>query len=154
MTDIVTSIDELEEPEDRALRTDLGLRPSYYPDRSSHPDTRPCPSWCWVGQSDGEYDHEIDVHHPMTAEHSMSGAPRIVASQYAGEAVRREGWTQTATIELHLRQRGQGEPLIEVYLRQWLGQKQHFEEVLRLSVTDAEELSRALAHYAQVANKG
>jgi hypothetical protein len=145
------------EAEDEAVSRTLGLRPiAYRKDemKHSHPDQRPCPSWCWVGQDD-EAGHEVDSHDPMTAVHTMPASPHIVASLYEGEVSRRSDGggsvVVTATIEVHLEQVGQGDPTVTVYLRHYVEQKHRFDELLRLTLTDTEELSTSLAHIVRVA---
>lgn len=143
------------EPEQAKLRQLLGLRPSYFSDEESdnHPDRRPCPTWCWVGQDD-EYDHDVDWRHPLTATHTMGGTPHVVAELYSGSYTRAGGETvyESATIEPHLEQEGQEAPTIRVHLRHWLShQEMSHEEVLRLSLSDADELSRTLDYLVRLA---
>lgn len=142
------------EPEDATIRRLLGLRPNHFSDEGpdNHPDRRPCPSWCWI--EDSEYDHEVDWRHPLTATHTMSGSPHVVAELYNGSFTHVAGETvyNTATIEPFLEQEGQEEPTIRVSLRHWVShQEQSFEEVLRLSLTDAEELVTALNYLVKTA---
>lgn len=151
-------IDEVEQHEEReatAIRKQLGLRPVHYPERpGGHPDQRPCPSWCWVGQSHGEYEHEIDPRDPMRALHDVGSDAHVVASLYAGRPARGDGdrWAETATIEAGMEQRGQGEPVIRVCVRHYADGEHHYDEALRLSVTDAQELAAVLAHLVRVAD--
>src|SRR4051794_20704574 len=93
---------------DQALRRRLGLRPVVYPDRWEHPDTRPCPPWCWVTRSDGVHRHEIVAAHPMRALHHVAEIVRIVASLYPGEPLLGVGKSQmrTATVDADLTQLG------------------------------------------------
>jgi hypothetical protein len=77
-------LDEHLEKSDVAITRHLGLRPTHYSERGPHPDERPCPSWCWIGQSNGEYEHEIDVTQPFVAFHSMEGTANIAAHSYPG----------------------------------------------------------------------
>lgn len=146
--------DSLGEPEYAAVRQQLGLRPCAYADDGAgrHPDRRPCPSWCWVGQSGGEYDHEVDYAHPMEAHHRHDGIPHVVASLYRGQLVSGgERYVAAATIEPHLEQVGQGSPIIRAYLRHWEGREQKFGEVLKLTLTDARELAAALTYLIETA---
>lgn len=147
--------DSLCEPEYAAVRQLLGLRPDAYADDGidRHPDRRPCPSWCWVGQSGGVYDHEVYAEHPMEAEHHHGPIPSVVASLYQGSIVR-DGdvnYVQAATIEPHLEQVGQGAPVIRVSLRHWKGRESKYAEILRLSLTDAQELATALTYLVETA---
>ena len=151
---------DYEEPADADLRAQLGLRPIYYSSsgvKGSHPDQRPCPSWCWIGQSD-EYEHEVIGQHPMSAIHTLEGTPSIVASQYWAPRHKLSGdGVGPATIEFHLDQVGQGDPVVKVYLRAHeAGSTEEerrigFAEVLRLSLTDAEELATVLQHLVRLA---
>jgi len=146
------------EPEDETFTRTLGLRPTAYSDddlKSSHPDQRPCPPWCWVGQQE-EYGHEVLCGNPTNATHSMAGAPHVLASLYEGDRYQADAHghgrvVMTATIEVHLDQIGQGDPTLTVCLRQHVGRESRYDEVLRLTLTDADELSRALAHVVKVA---
>lgn len=151
--------DATDEPEYAAVRQELGLRPHAYlesgPD--NHPDRRPCPSWCWVGQSRGEYDHEISVRHPMTARHDHDRTPHVVASLYQGESScdnNGDRYVTAATIEPVLSQVGQGAPQISVHLRHYEAGKFHFGEILKLTLTDAQELATALTYLVQTADAG
>jgi hypothetical protein len=137
------------EPETAKTRQHLGLRPhvfnQYGPD--GHPDRQPCPSWCWVGQSDDDReDHEVDPARPMSATHHMEGHPQVVAELYRGDSYGPSTRvTQAATIEPVFEQMGQEDPTIRVWLRHWpTHQEQEFNEVLHLSLTDAQELAVAL----------
>ncbi|HXH80600.1 hypothetical protein, partial [Nocardioides sp.] len=120
-THVLDHLREHVEESDFALTERLGLRPTHYPDSSdkaTHPDQRPCPPWCWVGQNK-EYGHEIEWNYPATALHSMEGVPTVFASRYAGHCSGNSSTgdrdIRAATIEPHLKQRGQGEPVIDVY---------------------------------------
>jgi len=73
--------DGYEEPENAVLRREPGLQAIHYPDSGSHPDQRPCPSWCWIGQHE-EYEHEVNSRHPLDAEQRLDARPSIVASLY------------------------------------------------------------------------
>ena len=80
---------QFEEPEDACLRRELGLRPTHYLEHSAsqkdpHPDTRPCPSWCWIGQEGDDFVHEVNWEHPLSAMHTMGATPSVVASLYPG----------------------------------------------------------------------
>ena len=126
--------DSLCEPEYAAVRRLLGLRPDSYNDEGvdNHPDRRPCPPWCWVGQSHGEYGHSIDRAHPMDAEQHHDGIPHVVASLYQGHLVSggEHRYIQAATIEPHLEQLGQAAPVIRVALRHWEGQEARYGDIL------------------------
>ena len=39
----------------------MGLRPTHINEDGPHPDRRPCPAWCWVGRTGGEYDHLVPL---------------------------------------------------------------------------------------------
>jgi len=153
--------DEIEEPEDAALRRELGLRPSVYSDHSSsrkglHPDQRPCPSWCWVGQHE-VYGHEMDYMHPLEAGHEMGSKPEVVASLYQGAPPigGDDRYIQTATIEPRLEQVGQAAPVINVAMRRHDGREQNYaDEFLRLTITDARELVVALNYLIEAAERG
>lgn len=146
------------EPEDAAVRQQLGLRPSVYASDGidTHPDRRPCPSWCWVGQSGGEYDHEVDCSHPMTAAHRHDGIPHVVASLYQGDnnssKYEEDRFIQAATIEPHLEQLGQGAPIIRVALRHSEDGVSKYGEILKLTLTDAQELAAALTYLVDTAD--
>ena len=153
---------EHEEAEDVALRRELGLRPNHYSDDSAtqkglHPDQRPCPSWCWVGQ-DETYGHEVDCMHPLEAGHRMEPTPYVVASLYPGQppiGTPDCRFVQTATIEPRLEQDGQAPPVINVGMRRHDGRDQNYEdEFLRLSITDARELVLALNYLVEPAERG
>lgn len=108
--------DSLVEPEYAAIRQQLGLRPHLYATDGAdiHPDRRPCPSWCWVGNSGGKYGHEVEWDHPVGALHSFDGIAHIVASLYEGAVARgsEPRWVEAASVELDLEQRGQEAPII------------------------------------------
>lgn len=147
---------EYEEPQNAALRTQLGLRPAHYiyDEHEDHPDKRPCPPWCYI--NDVEYAHEVEAGRPLTAMHAYDVCPGVVASQYPGRFHKERGGdpahVETATVECHLQQRGQDDPLIRVYLRQpaELGGSE-LTKPMRLSVTDAREVAALLTHLVQVA---
>lgn len=148
--------DDYIEDSDAQIRRQLDLRPANYAaDRGgpgTHPDQRPCPSWCWVGQSD-EYDHEMDYTHPLEAEHNMGAIPHVVASLYPGDPGHAgDRVVSAATIEPRLEQVGQGDPRIAVGFRRYRGRESLFDlEYLRLSLTDARELARVLNHLVDLA---
>jgi hypothetical protein len=147
--------DTYEETADHALRGQLGLRPIAYRNdehKGAHPDQRPCPSWCWIGQSN-EYDHEILQAHPLAALHTTDGTVSMAASQYRGRRGSRPmDWIEMATLEARLEQLGQGEPVIRLALRAvGAGREGALDEDfdkdrLNLSVPDAEDLVVVLQH--------
>jgi hypothetical protein len=152
-----TSEIDYEEPADATLRAHLGLRPIVYNEHDCTADPRPCPSWCWIGQSNGEYEHEIEPSHPMSATHTLEASPSIVASQYVGDSVRGEDprLVTPATIEPRLEQVGQGEPIVHVALRHGYGKQHTYEDDrLLLSLDDARELVTVLNHLIETADKG
>jgi hypothetical protein len=141
----------LEELSTQAVRAHLGLRQEYYLDELQHPDQRPCPSWCWVGRTRGEYGHELAWSHPMAARHALGGAVPVVASLYPGEHLR-DG-AHAASIEVDMHQLGQRAPVIALSRRQYPdGHTMKWEwQLLKLSVEDARELAIALNYVADLA---
>ncbi len=146
-----------EESGDAALRDQLGLRPIAFNDsqsKGSHPDQRPCPSWCWVGQSD-EYDHEIETVRPFVARHVTESMPAVAASLYSGFSDR--NLVGTATIETSLQQIGQDASSIRVALRRshhepGKGRVEDYEShLLDLAVDDARDLVKVLGHLIHLA---
>jgi hypothetical protein len=138
---------DYEEPSETALRDTLGLRPTHYGRLEAHPDTAPCPPWCWIGLSHGEFEHELSLKHPMTATHRIEGAPSIVASLYGGGSLTTGGDpVEVATIIVGLAQNGSSEPVVEVSLRQYVDRKLRLDDALNLSVADARELVSALTY--------
>ena len=157
-TDVSDDENEHEEPENACLRRELGLRPIYYSNndtKAAHPDQRPCPSWCWVGQHP-LYGHEIDHDTPMVANHIMDTNPSVAASLYEADWSRGEGerYIHVATIEPRLEQAGQGDPVIKVALRWFEHEHEHEHEHLRLSLDEARELVTALDYLVKVAERG
>jgi len=135
-------------PENAVSRRELGLRPTRYPDNGSHPDQGSCPSWCWIAQNEG-YNHEVDPHHPLDAEHRLEANPSVVASLYPGTNLALGAaecrHIYTVTIEPRLEQRGQAQPVINLAMRTYENREQvYVDELLRLTVTDARELVAAL----------
>src|SRR5688572_26628730 len=53
-----------------ALRRELGVRPIAFKADSEHPDTEPCPPWCWIAEATKDYYHEVDQRHPIAATHT------------------------------------------------------------------------------------
>lgn len=154
MTDLdQTSVEnDWEDPKETALRAQLGVRPRFYSrsaEKGTHPDTRPCPSWCWVGQDD-KYDHEVNPSHPLVATHTPAFHSSVVATLYAGEVVD-DDVMQMATIEPQLEQ---SVPRIYVRLRHYPGGEQDFRERLCLTLTDARELVTALNYLIEAAEGG
>lgn len=151
---------DFEEPEETARRLALGLRPTFYltdvgRGAQDHPDKGPCPSWCWAAE-DG-YTHEVEPDRPMTIRH-RSDSYGTVASLYRGDldpvpdGEVGEMVTMTATVETHLERDGQSAPVVVVALRQRdEDRQQKYDEVLRLSIDDADELARVLAHLVGLA---
>lgn len=150
--------DDYEDPNEAALRIQLGLRPAHYSvtadfTKEAHPDQRPCPPWCFV--NDSEYGHEIDRAHPTEASHSYDVRASVVASQYPGGFVNfgKDELVVPSTVEARLEQIGQQAPTIEVALRhQDKSVREAYQRLLRLSVTDARELAAVLTHLVQVAD--
>lgn len=149
--------DDYIEDSDALVRQQLDLRPAHYLQDTctpgTHPDRRPCPSWCYIGQST-EYDHEVDYTRPLTATHIMNATPHVVASQYQGDPDRGQKMVvSTAAIEPRLEQIGQDDPLVLVAFRRYHGRQQQYDhELLRLSLTDARELARVLNHLVDIAS--
>ena len=143
-----------EEPEDYVLRQQLGLRPVRYSQDTAthgHPDQRPCPSWCWVAQDDTE-GHFIEPAHPFEAVHTLPATPSVAASLYG--AGRNADLASVSTIEPRLEQVGQAPPVINVALRLWRGKEMDYtDELLRLSIDDAEDLIAALSYLVKVAEQ-
>ncbi|MEP6814122.1 MAG: hypothetical protein ABI873_01080 [Marmoricola sp.] len=147
---------DFEEPEDVALRERLGLRPVWYANdcKETHPDTRPCPSWCWQASSPESETHEVTADHVAAASHALEPAPSILASLYESDLERQEPHgVAAAQIETHLVQLGGDEPQITVYLRDYPDRKRRFEERLRLTVADAREVITALSYVCEVAER-
>ena len=119
---------------------------------TGHPDQRPCPSWCWVEDSD-DGEHEIIALHPMKALHQIDSVIRTVASLYPGEPTlgigdRRVG---TATVESDLTQLGSADPVVSLYLRRWEDQRPKYDKRLALTLTDAKELAAVITHLVDLA---
>lgn len=149
---------DADDPGNYAVRRHLGLRPLQYREEDGTADPRPCPSWCWVGQSEGGYQHEVDPRRPLEAHHSIEGWVSSMASLYEGQTVQEYADTPrhvaTATYECHLEQVGQGDPRIRVYLRHYKNRGHHFEIRNLLSIDDARELAMVLNHLVEVADAG
>ncbi|HXH79106.1 hypothetical protein, partial [Nocardioides sp.] len=84
--------------------------------------------------------------------------PTVFASRYAGHCSGNSSTgdrdIRAATIEPHLKQRGQGEPVIDVYLRHWPQYNNlKFEKRLSLSVQDAQDLIVALEFLVETAER-
>jgi hypothetical protein len=144
------------EESDVAITRHLGLRPTLYSDPGPHTDQRPCPSWCWVGQSNGEYHHEIDPHRVGVAVHSMEGVAHVAAHSYYGWTYR-DGVVHAASIETNLEQVGQEGPRLRVALRYGTADpddRMAFGEILKASVPEARELIAVLTYFAEVADAG
>ena len=129
-----------------------------------HPDTRPCPPRCCVALSSGKYGHEVLPQQPTSAYPSMLGehglhqrhdkTVHVVAEPYPGDRSRGSadgGYVSAATIEPHLEQFGQADPIISVHLRHYSEGESRYDEVLRLSLTDAQELCTALTYLVGLA---
>lgn len=134
----------------KRARKALGLRTTTYeqlPDQ--HPDMRPCPSWCFVAE-DGKISHEVDAKNITSACHSTD-ILAMQASCYPGKVIG-TGKILSASIETYLRQQGQAPPGIRVGLRYFpTNDTQEYLPILRLTIEDADELSRVLAHWVEVA---
>lgn len=149
-----TSEIDYEEPADATLRAQLGLRPIVYRMDDCTADPRPCPSWCWVGQSNGDYEHEVNASHPTSATHTLESVPSVLASQYEGDIVRGEDprLVTPATLEARLEQVGQADPLIHVALRHGYGESHRYEgNRLILSLDDTRELVTVLTYLVETA---
>lgn len=145
--DLIEDPHEFEEPEEFTLRQYLGLRPITLVDdgmEGTHPDRRPCPPWCDLGNS--EHGHSVEPSSPYAAEHS-SVIVSLAASHYEGSAEHSAGqrFIAPATIECWLRQSGQGDTTIKVSLRHDGGGPK-WQERLRLSVNDARDLIATLTY--------
>jgi hypothetical protein len=140
---------------DVTIRRRMAFRPIHFNEDGPHPDRRPCPTWCWVGQqSDDKYDHDVSARHPTSALHSMDGTPAVLATLYQGESplgADGDRFVRAATIEPHLEQLGQAAPVIRVHLRRWEGRDQHLDEVLKLSTDDAREFMACLGYLVETA---
>ena len=143
--------DEYEEDADYTRRKFLGFRPIYY---RSNPDQRPCPSWCWRRGRDGDH-HEVHWRHPLQALHTLDGRPSVATSLYpGGPGYGQDGGATMATIEPRLEQLGQEAPSIRVAFREYDGRDQSYnDELLRLSLTDAEELIAVLQYLVRTAEQ-
>jgi hypothetical protein len=134
--------DDYIEAADARVRQELGLRPPPFSNSTgepgTHPDQRPCPSWCWVGQEHDQYEHEVDARRPMSASHELEGHPHVVASLYQGDfGFGADQTVSAATIEPTLTQVDQEPPRIRVALRAYEGRESRYQdELLRLSLED------------------
>ncbi len=132
------------------------VRPTVYSATAPHPDAGPCPSWCWVART-GET-HEVEVRLGGEVEHA-SDPLRVRASLHGGVRASlhggrlSDGETEFASVEPHLETIGTAAPAIVVALRHYTypGPEHHYGDVLRLAVTDAEELAQVLAYLVQQA---
>ncbi len=114
------------------------------------PDPGPCPSWCWVARTVEK--HDLEVRLGGEVEH-VSDSLKVRASLYGGR--NGNGETEFASVEPHLEAIGSAAPAIVVALRHYTypgpGLEQHYDDVLKLAVTDAEELARVLAYLVEQA---
>ncbi len=139
-----------EEQEAHDLRRALGLRPvAYLSDgKGPHPDSRPCPDWCWNKTSG--YLHDVEQEHPLDAVHRMDGVPGVALSLYEAEPGRgasSDRWTVLSTLEPWLEQVGQSDPQIHFGLREYRGREPHYQhDFLRLALDDARHLVTVLSH--------
>ena len=151
-TELLEDPTEYLEPETYTLQAKLGLRPHHFQENGPHPDTQPCPSWCWIAKW-GKDGHEIEWRHPLEATHTMEGTPQIAASLYPAEPGSQAYPTVVmATIEPRLQQVGQQPPTIRVAFRSYEGREQTYnDELLKLSIDDAEDLIAALSYLVKTA---
>lgn len=149
-------VDEFEEPERARLRESLGLREVIFSrsaDKVGHPDKRPCPAWCCIGNSG--YEHEVDYNYPRNAMHLLDELPPIGLGQYPGwveQTGEHEYVSHLPTLELYMEQRGQAMPIIEIGTRQRVENKQQYRTLVRLSVADARELITLLNYLVEAAS--
>jgi hypothetical protein len=146
--DLIEDPNEYEEPEQFTTRQYLGLRPVAFPaddQKHTHPDQRPCPPWCDIGNS--EWGHEIDPRAVFSAEHN-SERVTFPATMYGGSYDQGPSRRLVipATIECSLSQNGQTLPKISVALRHNLDGEARYQERLRLSVNDARDLIATLTY--------
>lgn len=148
-----------EEQEEHDLRAALGLRPIAFRHDSDHPDTRPCPSWCWIASPtavEAGYSHEIDQRHPMAAMHTLSSVPSVALSLYEADRPKGGGsrWTVLSTLEPRLQQEGQGEPEVRIALREYEGRESSYQDdFLRMSLDDVQDLIAVLSHLVKTAEQ-
>jgi hypothetical protein len=145
---------DFEEPEEAKLRHELGVRQIHFrrlPVEDACLDRRPCPTWCHYGRSDSL--HEVDPKRPYTARHSLGYGPTVAASLYPG-TVDRSGelnYTEAAHFDIHAGQRGQEEPIVDLYLRAAEASRATLStEALHLSLNDTKDLITALTYVVDV----
>lgn len=144
------------------ITTAIQLRNKELPEDESHPDTRPCPPWCWLTADNPEgYSHEISPDRITAARHDMGEPINVRASLYGAE---QEGGrvVTTATLEVALEQDGADEPRFQVALRHYAREKgsnglyssvMHYDhDRLRLTAEDARELALVLTYLTDVAD--
>ena len=130
-----------------------------------HPDTRPCPSWCYVGiENDRDtYDHEILEDQISEAVHSFDKRLTTRASLYPASTDHATRVVEVATFVTHLRQVGAGEPIVGVGLRQYPRTqdadglyRRHvkYSDLMDLTVEDARELAAMLTYVCDLAERG
>lgn len=150
-------LEEHLEKSDVAITRHLGLRPTVLHDDGPHPDQRPCPSWCWVGQSEGKYQHEIEPRRPGVAVHSMEGVAHVRASSYYGYKYPGENAVHAASVETHLEQVGAISPLVVMSLRYGTGDpddRTAYDQILKLFPAEARELIAVLTYFVEIAEAG
>jgi len=90
----------------------------------------------------------------MSARRKHERTPHVVATLYEVETVSSdERYVAAATIEPHLFQLGKGAPLITVHLRHCEGGNAQFGEILKLTLTQAQELATALNFLVNTAER-
>jgi hypothetical protein len=146
-------LDKHYEPCDVAITRHLGLRSPVFDKDGPHPDERPCPSWCWVGQSNGEYHHTIDLTRIAHADHSMEGVAHVAVTGYPGHGYRSEDAAYAATVEVNLEQLGQGSPVLRLALRYGEDEDRRmaYDELVKLKVNEARELIAVLGYFIEIA---
>lgn len=130
-----------------------------------HPDTRPCPSWCYVGIEDDreKYDHEIVDNRPDTAKHLLDKILTTRASLYPADTDSTTQVVRTAEFVSHLEQLGSERPQVRVGLRSHPRKRgadglyrrtMKYNGLMKLTVEDARELAAMLTYLADVADAG
>lgn len=133
-----------EDDADYARRQQLGLRPIYYPQPDlvrdhRHPDSRPCPAWCEMGQRG--YEHEVTDVTPFNARHAAPNIT-IAASRYKGYRI--DGGVAAAEWIMAMRAAGTSTPLIHVLLS--CADYEKNVERMVLSIDDAQDMVTVLQY--------
>src|SRR5688572_6431899 len=80
---------------------------------AEHPDTRPCPAWCWISANNPDgYSHEIIHDDIETAVHTSEEPIDTRASLYPADQDTAARTTRFATLESSLEQRGADNPQV------------------------------------------